>query len=587
MIARLGGRRFRWAAFALLLPIVGCDEGDADEEPVEEELEPEEDASEGKTAESEYNPTDFCLENGAINNGPNVGPAALGDTVLGTSGRADGFGNESWGAAYGAELSLKGVSGGPNGAETLIRGELVGTATVFDFSADVVRVVLEGASTANGMTGFDASLTVLDRFTYPLFDYDANFSDEQHFSAPLFTATTGVPLIPGLAPVELNASVVGQLGYLLSGQILPKGIAILVRPEASLLVTATASVDAGIAAARAEGQIQLLNLSVPIQVALTFDDTAGIRFDWDVRVDMDADWLAGDIEVIADAFGEERYRKAIAEWEGWHLSTTHLSDGAGEIFPGAPGECGAAMLERDHGVLDRVDFAPIADTSLPPRMPQLVAMGYEEVPALADIAVLTEEFRQPQSRTRSTAGFALGTALSHLQPYEPVRVTEAVDELASQYDAATDDDERVLLLRILGNAGSDRTLPLVEGALAASQEDVRVAAVQALRHVKSDAADELLADVMTGTDGSIVRAAAVRTAAARRSARSDAAIADLLTVERDDWVQIAGLHAMGRAATRSEDAAAALRWLHTHARLKQVRDVAGNYLHQVAARGAR
>ena len=326
---------------AFALAFAGCD-GDDEEggepEPMEQDVAPEDEAKEGKTEEAEYDPTQFCLDNGSVPNAPNVGPAALGDTVLGTSGRADGFGNETWGAEYGAELSLQGVAGGPHGVETLIRGELVGSATVFDISQDVVRIVLDGVSTGDGMTGFEATLTILDRYSFPLLDYEGNFSDEQHFSAPLFTATTGVPLVPGLAPVEVSATATGQLGYLVSGQILPKGIAVLVRPEAAVLITAQANVGAeGIAAARVEGQVELLRLSVPIQAALTFDDQGGIEFTWDVRVDMDADWLAGDMEVVASAFGADRYRKSIAEWEGWHLSTTHLTNGAGAIFPGAPG----------------------------------------------------------------------------------------------------------------------------------------------------------------------------------------------------------------------------------------------------------
>jgi HEAT repeat protein len=354
-------RRFT-VAVVVGLGLGGCDPGEEEGRPVDEgselELDAEEDAEGGKTGEASFDPTRFCLENEDGPRGPHVGPAALGANVLGTSGRADGFGNESWGAEYGATLSLKGVEGGPRGTETRVRGELVGRATAYDVTADVVRIALDGHSAADGNAAFDANLTILDRFVYPLFSYEGDFSDEKSFSAPLLTATTGVPLVPGLAPVEVEVAVTGQLGYLVSGQLLPRGIAILVRPQATILATATASASAiGIAQARVEGHLELLELSVPIQVALLYDEEDGLQFRWDVRVDLSADWLAGTIDLVASAFGQERYRKSLAQWEGYHLATTHLSDGAGEIFPGHPGNCDPSRLIRDDAAGDPLTLA--------------------------------------------------------------------------------------------------------------------------------------------------------------------------------------------------------------------------------------
>jgi len=582
-----------WVKSTVVLALLACGcggEEPEESEPDEQDLTPEDEAGEGKTAEAQYEPTKFCLDNDAPPLTPNVGPAALGETVLGTSGRADEFGNETWGAEYGAELSLQGVSGGPRGVETLIRGELVGSATVFDFSQDVVRIVLDGVSAGDGMTGFDASLVILDRFTFPLFDYEGNFSDEKHFSAPLFTANTGVPLVPGLAPVEVSATATGQLGYVISGQILPKGIVVVVRPEAAILVTAQASVGSeGIASARVEGQVELIRLSVPIQAALTFDDQNNIEFSWDVRVDMDAAWLSGDLEVVASAFGEDRYRKSIAEWEGWDLTVSHLSDGAGSIFPGAPGTCTPSELQRGDDTLDRLALAP--ETA-----PETARTGPSEVLDLglqADaegavptetLAELSQAFERASGAQRNKAGYALGNALSVLSPYEPEVATASIESLEAAYRSTDDVDEQVLLLRVLGNAGSTNSLPLIQEALEHEERRVRVTAVQALRHVPDREADDTLSGVMFDTHAHAqVRAAAVRTAGARRTTSGYEAVADLAVRDTDSWVQVAALHTLGRAVTRSEDAAEALRHLEANADLEQVRAIARNYLYRLDA----
>ena len=138
---------------------------------------------------------------------------------------------------------------------------------MFDLSANVIRIVLDGSSAADGKAAFDANLSILDRFTYPLFSYEGNFSDEKNFSASLFTATTGVPLVPGLAPVEVSASIVGQLGYLVSGMVLAQwNRGARAAAGISVLVSAQAHVGAaGIASARVEGQLELLTISLPIQ----------------------------------------------------------------------------------------------------------------------------------------------------------------------------------------------------------------------------------------------------------------------------------------------------------------------------------
>lgn len=143
----------------------------------------------------------------------------------------------------------------------------------------------------------------------------------------------------------------------------------------------------------------------------------------------------------------------------------------------------------------------------------------------------------------------------------------------------------MLLLRMLGNAGVTTTLPVFQEALEDDERSVRIAAVRALRHISDREADDTLSSVMFDIgQHPQTRAAAVRTAGARRTERVYASVAELAVREDvEGWVKIAALHTLGRAVTRSELAADALRELEAHAFRKQVRDIAGNYLYRLDA----
>jgi HEAT repeat protein len=413
--------------------------------------------------------------------------------------------------------------------------------------------------------------------------------------------------------------------------------------------------------------MELLTLSVPIQAALTYTEEEGLQFRWDVRVDLDADWLAGNIEVVASAFGQERYRKPLVEWEGFHISTTHMSNGAGDIFPGKPGTCGDSEtmdeLVRDDdapGALlmvgsdedasgnpaaamltaSAVDWrqAPLTQSFLaqdmhedPATIPMVgalardvdseamvmvgaleeaagpqaqqelrglvlaedvegavrrratVALGRVPQPTDETIDLLQERFAADEGDLRTIAGYALGTALSARRPYDPEATDARIAELEAAYVSAPDTDARVLMLQILGNVGAHRTLPLLATELGHEDPEIRAAAVMALRHVGGDEADALLEQTMRGDSSADVREAAIRAADQRDTPAATRAIADWIASEPDGWVQVTALHALGRAVTRSEDAARALRTIEANAPMGQMGKVARNYLNRLDA----
>ena len=218
--------------------------------------------------------------------------------------------------------------------------------------------------------------------------------------------------------------------------------------------------------------------------------------------------LPADIEVIASAFGADRYRKLLAEWEGYHLNTTHMTNGAGDIFPGAPGDCGASELARADEVVD--DF--IAPTFVPAsasfeevarrardaqgatdrRMHAYARLGQRDMAPLDELAA---DFDAEEGILHKTVGYALGNAAARMRPHAP----DAVDGLAADLEgriAGADEGERILLLQILGNIGAERSADPIMGALESESASVRAAAVTALRFIPGELVDAQLRDTM-------------------------------------------------------------------------------------------
>jgi len=112
--------------------------------------------------------------------------------------------------------------------------------------------------------------------------------------------------------------------------------------------------------------------------------------------------------------------------------------------------------------------------------------------------------------------FGLGTASRHLR--EDGNVAEA-DKLAEQLAAllrgAKDDTVRIRALRGIANSAYAGAIPSVKPELKAKDATVRSAAIEALRLIKTPAADALVAETLTSETSNAVLAAAIRVAASR------------------------------------------------------------------------
>lgn len=168
---------------------------------------------------------------------------------------------------------------------------------------------------------------------------------------------------------------------------------------------------------------------------------------------------------------------------------------------GAQSEAGQAAL---------VDLLGEKKLSSDLRQNAVAVLGLSDTPSEATTEVLHKALRDTDPEVRSTAALALGNAAGAQRGASQVGAAEAnVDELITLYQAAQTEDEQLLYLQAMGNAGDPRTLPLLQTALQSPSSAVRSAATQALRFINATPVDALLAQLLAQDSSSEVRRAAI------------------------------------------------------------------------------
>ena len=220
---------------------------------------------------------------------------------------------------------------------------------------------------------------------------------------------------------------------------------------------------------------------------------------------------------------------------------------ATQLLVAALGEAGTADAQRSLGT---VLAAPIGEE---PRMHAAIALGLVSSPTPAALAALASTSRQAGD-IGASATLAQGNAALRLRDEDPAAASRQVDELLSRFRDASTDEERVLVLRALGNTGDPRIVQAVEQALASTNVIVRAAATEALRLVAAPIDGMLVARLRDAS--SAVRSAAVFAAAQRDLAPYVAAFATAVRTETDDdvrraIVELAGARIDEHAALRA------------------------------------
>ena len=177
------------------------------------------------------------------------------------------------------------------------------------------------------------------------------------------------------------------------------------------------------------------------------------------------------------------------------------AEAAGTLI-GAMGEAGTPAAQRALGEL-------LATPTLgeEPRTHVAVALGLTAAPTRDTLRAL-DDAASGTGDLASTATLAQGNASLRMHDDDPQAAAAQVDALLARLARASDDEERALVLRALGNTGDPRILDALTQALATGSITVRIAATEALRLVPGSAADQLLLARCADASG-LVRAAAV------------------------------------------------------------------------------
>jgi hypothetical protein len=109
------------------------------------------------------------------------------------------------------------------------------------------------------------------------------------------------------------------------------------------------------------------------------------------------------------------------------------------------------------------------------------------------------------------AQYGLGGNVYRLQRTNPDLAQQALSVLEQRLQNAKTDQERVVLLQALGNAGAPSSLPLIERHLSFSSEAVQVAATQALQRIPGATVDLLLVKQLRQAASQRVRVQAAET----------------------------------------------------------------------------
>ena len=177
------------------------------------------------------------------------------------------------------------------------------------------------------------------------------------------------------------------------------------------------------------------------------------------------------------------------------------AEAAGTLI-GAMGEAGTPAAQ--HALGELLSTPTLGEE---PRTHVAVALGLTAAPTRDTLRAL-DDAASGTGDLASTATLAQGNASLRMHDDDPQAAAAQVDALLARLARASDDEERALVLRALGNTGDPRILDALTQALATGSITVRIAATEALRLVPGSAADQLLLARCADTSG-LVRGAAV------------------------------------------------------------------------------
>ncbi len=192
----------------------------------------------------------------------------------------------------------------------------------------------------------------------------------------------------------------------------------------------------------------------------------------------------------------------------------------------------------------------------------IVEMGRTLQPNEASIALLIETVDDPRPMFSSTAALSLGNAVDHLGASESGKL--ALAKLLAKLAGARSTGDTLDVLAALGNSASPDALPAITPFLHAANEDLRSAAVDALKLIPDQTVAGLISERLSLDDATVVRARAAYAMGYRTGSLAFESLASSL--RREDNVEVRGeaLASAAQVGAGSPQAQELLQWVAEH-----------------------
>lgn len=242
-----------------------------------------------------------------------------------------------WAAGYTAEGRVEYIDGAPAGTtgDTMsTSGNLTAWVRVFGTRSDIAIIQGRAESTVGGARAYEVEvygrlLPYLPPVLIYSHSWDGTFSVSKSWT-PIAVSGSETYMV-GPVPVTVRAGAKGPIGFSLTGSVGLTDVIATFTPKAKAVVDADAVADLTFASAGVYGELELIDVRLPITGAVKLHMLPGQcpGADWDLDVDLTVDSLDGEIGAIATLFGAE-FRQPIFAWDGFS-ATYGLFDANGQI----------------------------------------------------------------------------------------------------------------------------------------------------------------------------------------------------------------------------------------------------------------
>lgn len=246
-----------------------------------------------------------------------------------------------------------------------------------------------------------------------------------------------------------------------------------------------------------------------------------------------------------------------------------------ETLGGANGREGQAALAnvlRDPSIASDVRAAALRSALLIER------------PNSALVDALRTEMKDSEGDLRNRARVAFGAGANRLRESDPDVARGMTDELLKDLHAANAPDERMALLRALGNTGSERADDTLLAAAADPDPAIREAAMRALRFVRDTRAARVISQALLSDSVLEVRRAALFAAGFQPAASVVPALSQLARADEDHALRAESMKTLAKIGADSAEALQTLTDLAASEPDPELRALATSLLDRALAR---